>query len=103
MQIVDQRWIYKEHENINKKMLLLRDHSSSINKSKETEIAEILDKDFKRPPGKAIVGSEENTSKQMSGVRNRHMMCMIHFKADEKGNNINEKFSVKHKENRFWK
>lgn len=97
MQIVDQRWIYKEHENINKKMLLLRDHSSSINKSKETEIAEILDKDFKRPPGKAIVGSKENTSKQMSGVRNRYM---IHFKA-EKGNNISEKFSMKQKENRF--
>ena len=39
---------YKKQENVNKKMLLLGHHNSSINKSKETEIAEIPDKDFKR-------------------------------------------------------
>lgn len=87
VQIVDQR--YKKHENINKKMLLLGDHNSSINKSKETEIAEILDKDFKRPPGKEVTGFEENTSKQMKEVKSQYRVCMINFKADEV-NNINE-------------
>jgi hypothetical protein len=57
---------YKKQENVNKKMLLLGHHNSSINKSKETEIAEIPDKDFKRPPGKEITGFEENIDRQVN-------------------------------------
>lgn len=58
--LIDVYQRYKKQENVNKKMLFLGYYNFLINKLKEIEIVEILDKDFKRLFGKEIIGFEEN-------------------------------------------